>query len=173
MLTLQRVPQNWCKRRKNSTTGADASGNISSLAYINALTTYSELSHPTQCSSYADYCYANTEAKQMLISWAWLQNQHASEIAVHVGLGKLFGMISPDPPRYPVAQIEPIVTYELPGSQLWAVLSPEKSRSPATASRVSKSRHNSRTKALNLKFLNTNPSKYRYLLVLLVSTLSF
>ena len=94
-----------------------------------------------------------------------------SEIAV--GLGKLFGTISPDPPRYPVAQIEPIVTYELPGSQLWAVLSPEKSRSPATASKVSKLRHNSRTKALNLKFINTNPSKYRYLLVLLVSTLSF
>ena len=37
-------------------------------------------------------------------------------------------------------------TYELPGSQLWAVLSPEKSRSPATAIKVSKSRHNSRTK---------------------------
>ena len=34
-----------------------------------------------------------TEANQMLISWAWLQNQHASEIAV--GLGKLFGTISP------------------------------------------------------------------------------
>ena len=60
----------------------------------------------TQCSSYADYSYANTEAKQMLISWVWLQNQHASEIAV--GLGKLFGTISPHPPRYPVAQIEPM-----------------------------------------------------------------
>ena len=37
-------------------------------------------------------------------------------------------------------------TYELPGSQLWAVLSSEKSRSPAMAITVSKSRHNSRTK---------------------------
>ena len=35
--------------------------------------------------------------------------QHASVIHVAVGrLGKLFGTISPDPPRYPVAQIEPM-----------------------------------------------------------------
>ena len=37
-------------------------------------------------------------------------------------------------------------TYKLPGSHVWAVLSSEKSRSPATAIKVSKSRHNSRTK---------------------------
>ena len=36
-------------------------------------------------------------------------------------------------------------TYKLPGSHVWAVLSSEKSRSPATAIKVSKSRHNSRT----------------------------
>ena len=36
-------------------------------------------------------------------------------------------------------------TYKLPGSHVWAVLSLEKSRSPATAIKASKSRHNSRT----------------------------
>ena len=36
-------------------------------------------------------------------------------------------------------------TYKLPGSHVLAVLSSEKSRSPATAIKVSKSRHNSRT----------------------------
>ena len=32
--------------------------------------------------SVAECSYANTEAKQLLISWAWQQYQHASEIAV-------------------------------------------------------------------------------------------
>ena len=36
-------------------------------------------------------------------------------------------------------------TYKLPGSHVWAVLSSKKSRSPATAIKVSKSRYNSRT----------------------------
>ena len=36
-------------------------------------------------------------------------------------------------------------TYKLPGSHVWAVLSSEKSRSPAKAIKVTKSRHNSRT----------------------------
>ena len=55
---------------KNSTTGADASGKYQLAGrihkFINALTTHSELlSHPpAECS------YANTEAKQVLISWA-------------------------------------------------------------------------------------------------------
>ena len=44
-------------------------------------------------------------------------------------------------------------SYKLLGRQLWAVLSSEKSRSPATAIRVSKSRHNSRTK-LRMKLLH-------------------
>ena len=39
-----------------------------------------------------------------------------------------------------------ILTYQLLGSQLWTALPLEKSRSPATANKVSKSRHNSRTK---------------------------
>ena len=43
-------------------------------------------------------------------------------------------------------------TYELPGSHVWAVMSSEKSRSPAMAIKVSKSRHNSRTK-LRMKLL--------------------
>ena len=44
-------------------------------------------------------------------------------------------------------------SYKLLGRQLWAVLSSEKSRSPATAIKVSKSRHNSRTK-LRMKLLH-------------------
>ena len=39
-----------------------------------------------------------------------------------------------------------ILTYQVLGSQLWTALPSEKSRSPATANKVSKSRHNSRTK---------------------------
>ena len=39
-----------------------------------------------------------------------------------------------------------ILTYQLPCSQLWTVLPLEKSRSPATVNKVSKPRHNSRTK---------------------------
>ena len=39
-----------------------------------------------------------------------------------------------------------ILTYQLLGSQLWTALPLEKSRSPATVNKVSKSRHNSRTK---------------------------
>ena len=39
-----------------------------------------------------------------------------------------------------------ILTYQVLGSQLWTFLPSEKSRSPATANKVSKSRHNSRTK---------------------------
>ena len=39
-----------------------------------------------------------------------------------------------------------ILTYQVLGSQLWTALPSEKSRSPATANTVSKSRHNSRTK---------------------------
>ena len=44
-------------------------------------------------------------------------------------------------------------SYKLLGRQLWAVLSSEKSRSPATAIKVGKSRHNSRTK-LRMKLLH-------------------
>ena len=44
-------------------------------------------------------------------------------------------------------------SYKLLGRQLWAVLSSEKSRSPATAIKVGKSRHNSRT-ALRIKLLH-------------------
>ena len=39
-----------------------------------------------------------------------------------------------------------ILTYQLLGSQLWTALPLEKSRSPATVNKVSKPRHNSRTK---------------------------
>ena len=39
-----------------------------------------------------------------------------------------------------------ILTYQLLGSQLWTALPLDKSRSPATVNKVSKSRHNSRTK---------------------------
>ena len=44
------------------------------------------------------------------------------------------------------AILSKILTYQLLGSQLWTALPLEKSRSPATANKVSKSRHNSRTK---------------------------
>ena len=44
---------------------------------------------------------------------------------------------------YPVVKIEP--------SQIWAILSSEKSRSPATAIKVSESRHNSRTSISKLR----------------------
>ena len=44
-------------------------------------------------------------------------------------------------------------SYKLLGRQLWTVLTLEKSGSPATAIKVSKSRHNSRTK-LRMKLLN-------------------
>ena len=39
-----------------------------------------------------------------------------------------------------------ILTYQLLGSQMWTALPLEKSRSPATVNKVSKSRHNSRKK---------------------------
>ena len=39
-----------------------------------------------------------------------------------------------------------ILIYQVLGRQLWTALPSEKSRSPATANKVSKSRHNSRTK---------------------------
>ena len=45
------------------------------------------------------------------------------------------------------------ISYKLLGRQLWAVLSSEKSRSPATAIKVGKSRHNSRT-TLRIKLLH-------------------
>ena len=58
--------------KENSTTGADASGKYQLAGihkFINALTTHSELlSYPP--SSAAECSYANTEAKQVLISWA-------------------------------------------------------------------------------------------------------
>ena len=64
-----------------------------------------------------------------------------------------------------------VVPIELPGSQVRAVLSSVKSRSPATAIKVSKSCHNSiANEALEL---SSDPSKYRVLLVLLVSALGF
>ena len=44
-----------------------------------------------------------------IISWAWLQHQHASEIAalVAVGFSIAFTVILLDPPCYSVVQIEP------------------------------------------------------------------
>ena len=57
---------------KNSTTGADASGKYQLAGihkFINALTTNVNYlaTHPV---SAAECSYANTEAKQVLISWA-------------------------------------------------------------------------------------------------------
>ena len=120
-------------KEKNSTTGADASGNISYLAHISCSDnwTHSELS---QCNS-----QAVMQTQNMLISWAWLQYQYASEIAV--GFAIAFGAISLDPAATLSCSTDRI--YKLPGSQVWVVLSSVKSRSPATAIKVSKSRHNS------------------------------
>ena len=97
--------------------------------------------HPV--SAAAECSYANTEAKQVLISWAWQQYQHASEkwdscrLCHHSFLAQYL--------RSRRAICSSDRTYKLPGSHVWAVLSSEKSRSPATAIKVSKSRHNSRT----------------------------
>ena len=69
-----------------------------------------------------------------MISWAWLQYHHASDIAV--GFAQLFGTISPDPPHYPVLQIEPTNCQ----SQLCLQYKVKSSV------KVSKSRQNSQTK---------------------------
>ena len=91
--------------------------------------------HRSQCS------YSNTEAKQLLISWRDNNTSTLSEIAVllchHSFLAQFL--------RSRRAICSTDRTYKLPGSHVWAVLSSDKSRSPATAIKVSKSRHNSRT----------------------------
>ena len=69
----------------------------------------------------------------MLISWAWQQYQHASEVAVGFAIIAFWRNLS-SPTALSVVQIKPGApdqTYKLPGSHVWAVLSSEKSRSPA------------------------------------------
>ena len=93
--------------------------------------------HPV---SAAECSYANTEAKQLLISWAWqipAREWDSCRLCHHSFLAQFL--------RSPRAICSTDRTYKLPGSHVWAVLSSEKSRSPATAIKVSKSRHNSRT----------------------------
>ena len=102
-----------------------------------------------------------------MISWAWLQHQYASAGVRCCRLCHSF-LTQFLQTRRAICSTDR--TYELPGSHVWAVMSSEKSRSPATAIKVSKSRHNSRTK---LNFFRSDPSKCRVLLVLLVLALSF
>ena len=71
------------------------------------------------------------------------QYQHASEIAVGFAIIALASLAQFLRSRRAICSTDR--TYTLPGSHVWAVLSSEKSRSPATAIKVSKSRHNSRT----------------------------
>ena len=79
----------------------------------------------------------------------------AREIAVaslcHSLLARALECDSPGLLPYLVVYIDR--SYKLLGRQLWTILTLEKSGSPATAIKVSKSRHNSRTK-LRMKLLN-------------------
>ena len=88
-------------------------------------------------------CFCNTNRSQSMLpqfNWPCLQRlaQHTSEIASIACLHDFSGPA--------LLSCSKILTYQVLGSQLWTALPSEKSRSPATANKVSKSRHNSRTK---------------------------
>ena len=78
--------------------------------------------------------------QQSQFNWACLQclAQNTSEIASIACLHDFSGPA--------LLSCSNILTYQLPGSQLWTASPLEKSRLPATVNKVSKPRHNSRTK---------------------------
>ena len=128
---------------KNSTTGADASGKYQLAGihkFINALTTHSELlSHPPSECSRMQLCKHRSQAdvNQLGVTTIPASEWDCCRLCHHRFLAQFLRS------RRVICSTDR--TYKLPGSHVCAVLSSEKSRSPATAIKVSKSRHNSRT----------------------------
>ena len=91
-------------------------------------------------SNHNAQCFIYAIRSQSQINWACLQclAQHTSEIASIACLHDFSGPA--------LLSCSKILTYQLLGSQRWTAWPLEKSRSPATVNKVSKPRHNSRTK---------------------------
>ena len=117
---------------KNSTTGADASGKYQLAGihkFINALTTHSAECSRMQLCKHRSQAGVNQLGVTTILAREW--------DSCHSFLAQFL--------RSRRAICSTDRTYKLPGSHVWAVLYSEKCRSPATAIKVSKSRHNSRT----------------------------
>ena len=95
------------------------------------------------CTAIAMQCYCNTDRSQSMLTTMQLgvstvfSTAHERD-SFHSLLTRFLWTCA--------AICSKILTYQLLGSQLWTTLPLEKSRSPATVNKVSKPRHNSRTK---------------------------
>ena len=110
------------------------------IMFIMLLTTHSELlSHPPRECSRMQLCKHRSQAgvNQLGVTTIPAREWDSCRLCHHSFLVQFL--------RSRRAICSTDWTYKLPGSHVWAVLSSKKSRSPATAIKVSKSHHNSRT----------------------------
>ena len=123
---------NW---RKNSTTGADALEKYQLAGilhkFINAQTTHKLLSHPPSECSRMQLCKHRSQAgvNQLGVTTIPACEWDSCRLCHHSSLAQFL--------RSRRAICSTDRTYKLSGSHVWEVLSSEKSRSPATAIKVS------------------------------------